>query len=211
MDLLSLIAIALCITCAAVFQISFIHLLLLGLLRIGIALIIVEDLLRLHDLKIFYLSSTISFCFGMLFVYFIFWHRTHLSSMADQHTLTNIDSGTKGFLLASAVFVMFICYHYSVSGIPVLYHDFDIRRFQVISSGLLGIPSRIAVYGPKILLLFTLSYYIAGGLSFKTAFLLLSGCLILLLLLGHKSAMLTFVFLLICAYRFYTSAQRSAF
>lgn len=54
--------------------------------------------------------------------------------------------------------VFFIAYHYIVGGIPIFQQNVMLSRFNMTSSGLFGIPGRMAQYGPAFLFFYT-SYF----------------------------------------------------
>ena len=154
------------VICGSVFQLSFIHLILLELTRIGLALLGLKRSLILQELNIFYLSSVLVFCLGLLFVYFYQRYGAY-SSTITKLIFSRLNYGKRGLLRASGVFTVFIIYHYLVLGIPILNPDFDLRRFMVASSGLFGFPSRISIYGPAVIIFFSIAYFSSGWISGK--------------------------------------------
>lgn len=57
------------------------------------------------------------------------------------------------------VIVFFVLYHYAVGGIPALSSNVITDRFNMTSSGLLGIPGRMASYGNNFMLFYTAFFY----------------------------------------------------
>lgn len=199
-NFITIFSISLIMISAFVFQVSFIHLILFGLVQIGIALLVMQGQLMLQELNNFYLSSVSAFCLGLLSVYF--YHRyKKISNVIFENKFNKLNFGEKGLFRATFIFSLFIIFHYFVQGIPILHRDFDIRRFMVASSGLLGIPSRISVYGPIVIMFFNISYYISGWISRKKFIFISSLCLIFILLSGHKSSFISYIYIFICSYR----------
>lgn len=60
------------------------------------------------------------------------------------------------------VIVFFIVYHYAVGGIPALSSNVITDRFDMTSSGLFGIPGRMATYGKFFILLYASYFYFYG-------------------------------------------------
>ena len=57
------------------------------------------------------------------------------------------------------IVTFFILYHYAVGGIPALSSNVITDRFNMTSSGLLGIPGRMASYGNNFILFYTAFFY----------------------------------------------------
>ncbi len=54
---------------------------------------------------------------------------------------------------------LLVAYHYVVGGIPILSPDVEVERFQFSSSGLFGIPGRMAIFGLPFIVLYVSIYY----------------------------------------------------
>lgn len=105
---------------------------------------------------------------------------------------------------------VFSVYHYSVIGLPLLAESaLDKARFDISSSGLFGIPSRFASFGPSFLLIALLLYFKPIFKNFRWIFHFLFivsfiAVIALFLAKGHKSAVLSVVLIFIVLHRFMT-------
>lgn len=100
------------------------------------------------------------------------------------------------------IFLIFIFYHYFITGIPFLSESLDKARFLQITSGLFGIPSRISVYGMvAIFILIILSYeyqIFSNKKIFFLSFILFS----FVLFQSNKSSVLQIFYYFIILYPF---------
>lgn len=96
--------------------------------------------------------------------------------------------------------LLFFCaLHYFRLGIPFFSGDIDELRFKPGSSGLFGIPSRVALFSP---LVFT-AFYLFGkhiGISNLYRYLYLALAIVLYLFQGHKSAVLNVVIFILTTF-----------
>jgi oligosaccharide repeat unit polymerase len=192
------------------FKLSFVHLTLLELVRIGIAIYALMEVFSLESLYNYYCKVVAVFSVGMLIGYYRF-KRADKPFQTDSTDITLLALEKRSLVRVLIVFGLFIVYHYSIAGIPILSQDYEIKRFLVASSGLLGIPSRIGVYGPIIIVVFSLSYYSKKILSSREILGILSIGLLCFWLTGHKSAIIAFIFTNICFYRYIDKAINKKF
>tara|TARA_B110000503_G_C7165363_1_gene421650 strand:- start:1449 stop:2651 length:1203 start_codon:yes stop_codon:yes gene_type:complete len=110
-----------------------------------ISAILIEDAI----LKQFLLSDMI--CNILILLGILIIKKKNIISDESDFT-ANADILKKIFL----IFGIFIFYHYYMTGIPFLSENIHTLRFNLRSSGLFGVPSRLAVYGITILFMITL-------------------------------------------------------
>lgn len=105
-------------------------------------------------------------------------------------------------VLITVVFA-FVIYHLVVGGIPLLSADPEIARFNITSSGLFGIPSRMFLFGFPFIVLTTTVAAIRTlpGISRKMLLIVWGAFLLASVSSGFKSSLLSVVitFLLACA------------
>lgn len=101
-----------------------------------------------------------------------------------------------------------VAYHYYALGIPLLSDDIEVLRFSQRSSGILGIPSRLASYAPIVVVIYGVLYRNYFRVSKRVAYLAILISAIGLTLQGHKSSVLVLVLSLIVAYRFIPTTLR---
>lgn len=96
--------------------------------------------------------------------------------------------------------LLFFCaLHYSRIGIPFFSGDIDELRFKPASSGLFGIPSRVALFSP---LVFTAFFLFGNRIGIRNLyrFLYLALAIVLYLFQGHKSAVLNVVIFILTTF-----------
>lgn len=85
-----------------------------------------------------------------------------LSSIVATRKATKFSSDIKTYVFNRFFFwivVLLIIYHFAVGGIPALSSNVAQSRFDNTSSGLLGIPGRMKLYGPDMLFFYTCYFH----------------------------------------------------
>lgn len=202
---IGIIAMAIVLYTMTRFRLSFVQLTLMELARIGIAIYALMGMFSLESLYNYYCTVIIAFCIGMMIGHYQF---TKLKGPFAQDSIDNlsISSHKHSLIRASIVFGLFIVYHYSIAGVPFFSHEYEMKRFLVASSGLFGIPSRISVYGPIIITIFSLLYFSKNVLSHREIAGILFLSLLCFWLTGHKSSVVAFIYSIICIYRYIDEA-----
>jgi len=120
----------------------------------------------------------------------------------SQATINSSDFARNGFIAALVLVVGLSVVHYSIAGVPLLSGNVDEARFRAIESGMFGIPSRFAVYGPSILAFILI--ILLNGRSIGVGLFAASGLaiLILLFLQGSKSSVAQFLLIAAVAYNY---------
>jgi len=98
-------------------------------------------------------------------------------------------SHTYAFLAVMIMLIVISVYHYSVVGIPFFSENIDVTRFTS-DSGMFGIPSRLAIYGPMLTLMILCSLYNASLVNIRQFFFFLIPIVILLGMQGNKSSLI---------------------
>jgi len=180
------------------FSLCFIQFVLLSVAQVAGVLILIRAEID-NDILIVFFSSADAFLIGLIVTSAVTRSRAlqlakHESGVEKARS-TGLWSGVTAVLLLAA-------YHYYEVGLPILSDEIDEQRFLQAASGLLGLPSRVAIYGPVILLIFSAIYLSARLLSkraFWTLFIVSAG---LLAVQGHKSALITLLISLVVVSRF---------
>ena len=105
-------------------------------------------------------------------------------------TLGKICSDQRALGLLILVAVALVAYHYYVIGLPIFSEDIERTRFELMKSGLFGLPSRASIYTPPMLIWLSLLGDRLGLAPRMRVVWFGAGCL-LLIFTGHKSALLT--------------------
>lgn len=175
----SYIAIILIVFSATRFKLCFIHLILFALIRILHTTIFFKDALSIGVAEVFSISTSL-FCIGL-----VVGSKKHNSCIIRQGVSGR---STDGLTFAIFIVVLLTTYHYFKIGVPFLSENLETARFSLTGSGILGIPSRVATYGPIVIIILTLVHLAAGKISYYKIiiYFFISG--ILLILQGHKSS-----------------------
>ena len=96
-------------------------------------------------------------------------------------------------------------------GVPFFSANVDVERFQSASSGMMGIPSRLASYAPTLIFIYASVLYNSDILSGKMVAIILSICLTLLVFQGHKSSVAQIILVLIILAPFLNAKSNSAY
>lgn len=104
------------------------------------------------------------------------------------------------------IIIAFIAYHYAVGGIPILSDSVSTSRFDNTSSGLFGIPGRMALFG-KLFILFYSAYFVFNenyqGKKYKRYFIIaIVVNVIIAVFSGSKSSILSLIELAIFMFSF---------
>lgn len=179
------------------FKLSFIHLVALFVVRITLPLIYFYKSFAL-EFVVWLLISSAFLMLGCLM-------GVKTGKLHPQSNLRIRFDSKAAVIFSLVVGLILVTYHYSVVGLPILSDNIDIVRFQQRGSGLLGIPSRFAVYFPALALIVSVILYQAKYVS-KTVFMvMLLVCLLFFTVQGNKSSILSFVFVLLCTKRFWVT------
>ena len=96
---------------------------------------------------------------GCWFAGYALYPECRLSKTTDsgRARAASVKTGLSVLLLALIV-VLFVCYHFSASGVPLFSDDVETERFDFTSSGLFGIPGRMFLFGlPFVVLLVSMA------------------------------------------------------
>lgn len=111
-------------------------------------------------------------------------------------------SARNGFIAVLTLVVAFSTLHYSKVGLPLFNANLDEARFQAIESGMFGIPSRIAIYGPSIAAFLLLILLNGRAIDFSTFLVSSLTIVILLFVQGSKSSVAQYIIIAAIAYNY---------
>ena len=140
---LSFLIIVLIIYISTKYRLSLIHLLLFGFLFKILNVFLLQSEVNDQYTRV-NLLAILFFCIPLIF--------NNRKFNLDNFNGKFVSSRYFSLNAAILIFFFFIFYHYLMVGIPLFSSDIDVSRFSSNNSGLFGIPSRIAVYGPYIIL-----------------------------------------------------------
>lgn len=120
------------------------------------------------------------------------------ATVHEQINIKNTNNVNKIFI----IFVIFMSYHYLIIGIPYLSDNIDLSRFDLIKSGLFGIPSRFSVYGITILFMLSILAFEYDLIKKRKFIFYISIILLFMIFQGHKSSILTIIFYAALCYPF---------
>ena len=164
---------------------------LVGLsLNINLSMDSIDTFVAIHIL-----TSTTAFLIGLVF-FGVQSSSLNVRSMRVSSQLLR----TMSVVSALVVAMLIVSYHYSVVGVPLFSENIGVERFQQAASGLFGIPSRFATYGPALMFLFILTMLDSGLVRGWLASILIAGCAVLFVLQGHKSSLLQLPLLAVVCY-----------
>lgn len=153
------------------------------------------------DLATFFSISLIFFCIGLIIgKHFLKANRIISENIYNFKPQKHI-AKNKSLMFAIAIVLLFTAYHYLLIGIPLFSKDIEELRFSFQNSGLLGIPSRLATYGPVVMILFATVYFSTMQINKNAMVKILILSLFLLMLQGHKSSPAILIIALIIAQR----------
>lgn len=181
------IALIFLIIAAIRYKLSFVQLILILLARVNVAMMFSWSALSTYVTN-YYAVSSILFCVGLISISFI--KQPLIGSKIVQLKYGSIPAKSNpGLIIAVMVVLILTTYHYTKIGIPILSDSYDMVRFNVAASGFFGIPSRMATYGPMLILMFTAAYLTSERVHRNTMYWILTLTGFMLLLQGHKSSL----------------------
>lgn len=202
MLMISLIGILFILITVFKFQISLLHLLSLyfgvqifNLNFMSEDIALSDTFIRVHLLAIIFFYTPFIFYKSRVIKYELTYENVALGSSYNR----DISSSFRNAVL---LFIFLTIYHYYIVGIPIFSNEVETIRFAAAQSGLFGIPSRIAVYGPAILFFTSIILYLKGFLSNKIFYFSLITIGVLLSFQGSKSSLVQIIFLGIICFRF---------
>ncbi len=200
-----IIGVALICICTLRFKLSFIHLILLNLLSVIAALYFVRDTIAPGLIEFFSISAAF-YCIGLLSIprpkYVGVPQLIHFYEVGHPRTYN------LALVFPLIMISCLVVYHYYVMEIPLLSEDIEVLRFSQRSSGLLGIPSRLANYAPIVIVIYCALYRNYFRISKSVVYWAILFSVVGLILQGHKSSVLVLVLSLIVAHRFIPSTLR---
>lgn len=102
---------------------------------------------------VLYMVSIILFFIGYVIIILSFKKKVNL------YELNNSNISFNFIFIFSIVIIIFVFYHFIIGGIPIFSSNLEVKRFDFSSSGLLGIPGRMYLYGLPFLLTYVSIYY----------------------------------------------------
>lgn len=176
------------------FPFSYVSLIIVSLLLYHVNIYINQDLFSELALRLIFLATAM-FCLPFL-------TSRRAPPQLGRIELTFPHSARNGFIAVLVLVVAFSVLHYSKVGLPLFNENLDEARFKAIESGMFGIPSRIAVYGPSIAAFLLLILF--NGRAIKLgAFLSISLAIVLLLFIqGSKSSAGQYVIITAISYSY---------
>ena len=171
---------------------SFIHLIVLWCWRLVIPIT--------FDSQDIYFTAWFIGCCNLILLGLIIGSKVKNRDTYMPSVNNSLDSGA--LKAAVIVSVLLIFYHYYIVGIPILSDSIEMSRFQQRGSGMLGIPSRFAAYFPIMLLIFCVISCVKGSFSPIDKKLLIAVSILLFIVKGDKTALISMIFILIVCYRF---------
>lgn len=120
----------------------------------------------------------------------------------DRIELPSPESARRGFIAVFLLVLVFSAIHYSRVGLVVMNDNLDEARFHAIESGMFGIPSRVAIYGPSILSFLLLILLNARCINLKLFALSSLSIIVLLFLQGSKSSIAQYIVIAAISYNY---------
>lgn len=116
--------------------------------------------------------------------------------------LASPSAARNGFIAVLILVVGFSAIHYSRVGLPLFNDNLDEARFQAIESGMLGIPSRIAIYGPSISAFLLLILLNGRTIDLPTFIMSSLTIVVLLFVQGSKSSVAQYIIIAAICYNY---------
>ena len=129
------------------------------------------------------------------------------ATVHEERNIKNTNTINKIFI----IFVIFIFYHYLTIGIPYFSDTIGLSRFNLIKSGLFGIPSRLSVYGITILFILSILAFEYDLIKKGKFIYYISIILVFMIFQGNKSSILPIIFYSALCYPFIHNKKKVIF
>ena len=176
------------------FPFSYISLIIVSLLLYHVNIYISPHDFSDLSMRAIFLSTAV-FCLP-----FLIGHRA--PPQLGRIKLASPAAARTGFIAVLVLVVGFSALHYSKVGLPLFNDNLDEARFQAIESGMFGIPSRIAIYGPSISAFLLLILLNGRGIDLRTFLIGSLTIVILLFIQGSKSSVAHYIIIAAICYNY---------
>jgi oligosaccharide repeat unit polymerase len=176
------------------FPFSYVSFVIVSLLLYHINIYINQDMFSDLAMRVIFVATSV-FCLPFL-------TSRRVAPQLGRIELSFPASARNGFIAVLALVVAFSALHYFKVGLPLFNTNLDEARFQAIESGMFGIPSRIAIYGPSIAAFLLLILLNGRAVDLRTFLVSSLTIVILLFIQGSKSSVAQYIIIAAIAYNY---------